>query len=81
MKAWFKDQGLDVNDPRFLEYVPPECHNQAGGLHSNQNGPGTNWNARWQQFIDLHPGGATIGEILAFLQLLKQQFAPPLNCG
>jgi hypothetical protein len=72
-------KALNVDDPEFIECVPPPCHNGPGGLHSNQDGPGTNWNSLWQQSMDQNPR-VTPSEIRQFLNYLKYRFGSQLNC-
>jgi hypothetical protein len=84
LKRWFETpipgcRDLNINDPRFIQCVPPPCHNGKGGLHSNQDGPGTNWNAVWEAWINSHRSACN-DEILRQLNVMIQMFSGPLNC-
>ena len=80
-EEWFGAQGLKVQDPTFLRCVPKGCHRlkSDNGLHTNQNGPGTNYNALWAQFRRTNPS-ATAQQMLDQLAQLAQQFAAQLEC-
>jgi RHS repeat-associated protein len=79
-ESWFTGKGLDINNPMFLRCVSRNCHTGSGGLHSNQNGPGTNWNALWAAFKARNPL-ATEMEILEYLTELELKFAKQLECN
>ena len=64
----------------YTKCVPRKCHWE---IYSNQDGQGTNWNARWRQFLG--PPGTECPEdgvqgIQSFMQQLAQQFEEQFNC-
>ena len=70
---------MNVDSSWFTICLPRNCHTGSGGVHSNQNGPGTNWNALWEDFIE-NNRGATTQDVMNFLAGLEGQFADLLNC-
>jgi hypothetical protein len=80
----FAECGIpNIDEPEFMRCVPSRCHTGTGGLHSNQNGPGTNWNARWNQFLG--PVGTPCPEggeqaIVNFMLQLAQDFLQQFLC-
>jgi hypothetical protein len=81
-------QGLDVEDLQWHLCLPTDAHRlKAGnGIHTNQGGPGTNWNAYWRQFFErVGPGGCTPDLVLQeFTWLLDnifpKQFKRAVRC-
>lgn len=83
-RDWFEDptvpcREISIDDPQLIECVPPPCHTGKGGLHSNQDGAGTNWNAVWRKYITEHPN-ACKNDVLQQLTFMRQMFSGPLNC-
>jgi RHS repeat-associated protein len=77
----FSECGIgDLDASEYTKCVPRKCHWE---IHSNQDGPGTNWNARWNQFLGPPgtecPAGGVQG-IESFMQQLAQQFEEQFNC-
>jgi hypothetical protein len=81
-RSWFAKCGIpDIDSPEFTQCVPRACHTGSGGLHSNQNGPGTSWNGRWAAFIgngECPAGGPQA--ITNFMNQLEQEFIQQLLC-
>jgi RHS repeat-associated protein len=80
-RSWFAQapREMNVDSPEFTTCLPRRCHTGSGGVHSNQNGPGTNWNALWEEFIEQNPN-ASPQQVLNFLAEMEGQFADLLNC-
>jgi RHS repeat-associated protein len=80
-RSWFAQapRFMNVDSEGFTMCLPRKCHTGSGGVHSNQNGPGTNWNARWAQFIAQNPN-ASSQQVMNFLAELEGEFADVLNC-
>lgn len=72
---------LNIDDPRVTRCIPKNCHRlkSGNGLHTNQDGPGSNYNALWKQFFKDNPG-ASAQQILDELATLAGQFANQLIC-
>jgi hypothetical protein len=81
-REWFAQEPrrLNIDDPKFIECLPPPCHIGKGGVHSNQQGePSSHWNARWQNFIANNPD-ASASQVLDFLSQMRTMFRGPLGC-
>ncbi|MDD1505808.1 DNRLRE domain-containing protein [Lysinibacillus sp. CNPSo 3705] len=54
---WFKDQKVDINDPKYYYDLPKEIHRLkvGDGIHTNNSPLGNNWNAVWKEFIADNP--------------------------
>jgi RHS repeat-associated protein len=83
-RGWFEKCGIpDIDAPEYTRCVPQQCHTGSGGLHSNQNGPGTSWNGRWSTFTGGGAGECPAGGTQAidgFMNQLAQEFAQQLEC-
>ena len=84
-RSWFQKCGIpDIDAPEFTQCLPRQCHTGAGGLHSNQNGPGTSWNGRWYNFINNVNGGQCPAggpqAIVSFMNQLEQEFLQQFLC-
>jgi Predicted lipoprotein of unknown function (DUF2380) len=80
-RKWFADYGIpNIDIPEWTMCLPKNCHTGAGGVHSTQDDiPGTNWNALWAQWIAQNPN-ATPDDIRRFLDQLKNMFRQQLEC-
>jgi len=82
----FNDAGLDINSPQFGRCVPKNCHRlkSGNGMHTNQNGKGTHYNALWAKFLNGLPQPITPADAPAIMNFLGQmavRFAKQLICA
>ncbi|MEH7038587.1 carbohydrate binding domain-containing protein [Bacillus pseudomycoides] len=51
---WFKEQGIDVNDPKYYYDLPRGLHKLKvdNGIHTNKSPLGKNWNRIWKEWIE-----------------------------
>ncbi|MDR4190757.1 carbohydrate binding domain-containing protein [Bacillus pseudomycoides] len=61
---WFKEHGIDVNDPKYYYDLPRGLHKLKvdNGIHTNKSPLGKNWNRIWKEWIAEHED-ATAQEI------------------
>ncbi|MEH6891816.1 hypothetical protein V7024_19425 [Bacillus sp. JJ864] len=54
---WFKDHGIDVNDPKYYYDLPKGLHRlkEFGGIHTNKSPLGKHWNRIWKEWVKDHP--------------------------
>ncbi|MDC2867298.1 carbohydrate binding domain-containing protein [Bacillus sp. BP-3] len=50
---WFKEHGIDVNDPKYYYDLPEGLHRLKAfnGIHTNKSPLGKNWNRIWKEWI------------------------------
>lgn len=79
---WFAEpeRGITVND--HTVDLPDALHRfkSGDGLHTNQNGPGTNWNADWDAFKQAHPN-ATAADCEAQLNQMLDSYGVANKIG
>ncbi|MBJ8030940.1 carbohydrate binding domain-containing protein [Bacillus cereus group sp. N21] len=54
---WFKEHGIDVNDPKYYYDLPRGLHKLKvdNGIHTNKSPLGKHWNRIWEDWIEEHP--------------------------
>ena len=77
MRYWFAAHGLDVNEARFLRWVPATNHRMFHRSPAGEYVPGGEFNDQWARFIELERRRTTPytqEQVLAFFEYMRATY-------